>query len=356
MKYFTVGPTQTYAGFEKHLHQALVLDVPSLSHRSAYFTDMYRDLCLNIRKLFKVPKDYHVVFLGSATECMERAIQNMSLGETLHFVSGTFGERAYLFARDSGRNAIKVGMREDGSFSLSDIPSGVEPDLVFLTHSETSVGNQLPKKFISSIRAQFPKSCIALDIVSSAPTADIELSELDCVFFSVQKGMGLPAGLAVCILSPRAIASSELLKKGGNYTGLFHAFSELVRLGKDHKTLETPNVLLMHLLNERVRALLAQGLPSIRAEQKNKMKSLYDVLEKSQVIQPAIRNKLWRSSTVIVGNTPSGSKKIIDAIKNCGILIASGYGKDKDIKVRIANFPQHNISDVKKICKKLAQL
>jgi phosphoserine aminotransferase len=351
MKYFTVGPSQTHPLFEKHLNAAIKADVAQISHRSAYFTQMYIELTTNVKKLFKAPKESEAVFLGSATEFMERAIQNMSTKETLHLLSGNFGERAYVFAKTAGRKAVRVDARADGSISLDDIPSDAQPELIFLTHSETSVGSQLPKSFIESVCDKFPNALIAIDIVSSAPTADIPTTRMDCIFFSVQKGMGLPAGIGVGILSPRAITYSAGLFSEGTYNGLFHSFPALVKQGRENKTLETPNVLLMHLLNEDIKVMLKKGVATMRKEQKEKAKLLYSAIEKSKNVSPAVTNKAWRSETVIVANTPAGSKPIIEAIKKKGILIASGYNKDKEVKVRIANFPQHSKKDIATIAK-----
>lgn len=353
MKYFTVGPTQNHYLFEKHLKDALKKDVHQVSHRSAYFTEMYIDLTKNVKKLFKAPKDFDTVFLGSATEFMERAIQNMSTKETLHLVPGNFAERAFIFAKTAGRKAVRVDAREDGSFSLDDIPSDAQPELVFLTHSETSVGSQMPKAFINQLCDRFPHALFAIDIVSSAPTADIPIERMDCTFFSVQKGMGLPAGLGVGILSPRALAFSQGIFAEGTYNGLFHSFPSLVKQGREYKTLETPNVLLMHLLNEDIKVMLKKGVATIRKEQKEKAKIFYAALESSKIVSPAITNKAWRSETVIVANTPGGSKPLIEAIKKKGILIASGYNKDKDVKVRIGNFPQHTKKDIATIAEML---
>jgi phosphoserine aminotransferase len=312
---------------------------------------MYIALTENVKKLFKAPKDFDTVFLGSATEFMERAIQNMSTKETLHLVPGNFAERAYIFAKTAGRKAVRVDARQDGSFALADIPTDAQPELVFLTHSETSVGSQMPKKFIESLCNRFPHALFAIDVVSSAPTADIPTARMDCVFFSVQKGMGLPAGLGVGMLSPKALAFSQGIFSEGTYNGLFHSFPSLVKQGRESKTLETPNVLLMHLLNENIKAMLKKGIAVIRKEQKEKAQILYAALEKSKLVSPAIKNKAWRSETVIVAHTPGGSKPLIESIKKKGLLIASGYNKDKEVKIRIGNFPQHSKKDIQTIAK-----
>jgi phosphoserine aminotransferase len=354
MKYFTVGPTNTHQFFEKHMTRALKSDIAKVSHRSAYFTGMYAELCLNVKKLFKAPKEFETVFLGSATEFMERAIQNMSTKETLHVVHGNFAERAYIFAKTAGRLAHRVDARADGTVSIDDFPKDAHPELIFLTHSETSVGAQLPKKFIHELCDMYPNALFAIDVVSSVPTCDIPVERMDCTFFSIQKGMGLPAGLGVGILSPKAIAKAEQIFSGGNYNGLFHSFPSLVKQGREGKTLETPNVLFMHLLNEYLQVLLKTGVTKLRAECKAKAKVLYDTIEQSSIVSPSIAHKAWRSETVIVAKTNGPSKEIIEKIKKKGILIASGYNKDKDIKIRIGNFPQHKMSDIKTIAKLLS--
>jgi phosphoserine aminotransferase len=138
MKYFTVGPTQMHEKFKSILDDALTRDLVSVSHRSKWFVDMYFELTANTKKLFGAPHDYETVFLGSATECMERAIQNMSTKETLHFVSGSFGARCATFAEAAGREVTVVKSRADGAFYVEDIPKDIAPEAIFFTHSETN--------------------------------------------------------------------------------------------------------------------------------------------------------------------------------------------------------------------------
>lgn len=353
MKYFTVGPSQTHANFEKHLQQAIKRDIAKISHRSEYFKSMYAELCTRVKKLFNTPKDYETVFLGSATEFMERSIQNLSTRETLHVVHGNFAERAYIFAKTAGRIAHRVDARDDGSVSFNDFPASASPELIFLTHSETSVGAQLPKSFISAVRKRYPDALIAIDVVSSAPTCDVPIRDVDCVFFSIQKGIGLPAGLGVGLVSPRAHETAQRIFADGKYNGLFHSFPSLIKQGREGKTLETPNVLYMHLLNEYLGVLLKIGVKKLREASKKKAAVLYDALEHSSRVSPSIKDPRWRSETVIVARTAESSKAIIEMIKKKGLLIASGYNKDKDTKIRIANFPQHNLADITTIAKML---
>ena len=69
----------------------------------------------------------------------------------------------------------------------------------------------IPAENIHKVAKQYPDKLIAVDAVSSAPYGDLDYRLLDIVFFSVQKLFGLPAGLGILIVSPRAIEKSEQL-------------------------------------------------------------------------------------------------------------------------------------------------
>jgi aspartate aminotransferase-like enzyme len=51
----------------------------------------------------------------------------------------------------------------------------------------------------------------------------------------------------------------------------------------------------------------------------------------------------------MVVDVKGNSEKLIKHLTKNGYIIAAGYGKRKDMHVRIANFPAHKISDVKKL-------
>ena len=356
MKFFTVGPTQLHKNFSKHLNIALKKHIPSISHRSEDFKKNYLELIRNIKKLFQAPENYDVVFLGSATEFMERAIQNLSKEKTLHFVSGAFSERCYKFAKNTNREALKIEMENDDSFSLEKIPKNFLPEIIFITHNETSCGHKIPKNFILEIRKNFPNTLLVCDVVSSAPVCDILIEEIDLLFFSVQKAFGLPAGLGVGIISPRLIEKAEKIKETENSKNIFHSFSNMHKNNSEAKTLETPNVLLMFLLNEVVKDFLKKTLKKIKKEQIEKLKILENFFLKHKNFSAIIKNKEWRSETVLVYETKIDSKIIIEKLKKKGIMIATGYGEDKNTRIRIANFPQTNKKDILNLTNNLKKI
>ena len=356
MKYFTVGPTEPHFSFREFLNEALKKDIPSLSHRSLEFAELFKTLAKNIKKLFRAPNNFEVVFLGSSTEFMERSIQNLSTKETLHFVNGAFAGRCAELAKLAGRKTTIIIGRIDGTFSLEDIPEKINPEIIFFVHNETSSGTKIPKKFFLEVMEKFPDSLFVCDVVSSAPVCDIPIKKLDLTYLSVQKSFGLPAGLGVGILSPRAIEAAKKIEVSKQNINIFHSFIEMSKDAKIGKTKETPNVLLIFLLNKVVENYLKIGVKKMQEETIVKSKLLVEALQKVKILNfPNIKSG-WRSETVLVAETPKGSKDIVEKLKKMGFLIAAGYGREKDYKIRIANFPQHTETEVKKLIKNLLRL
>ena len=92
-----------------------------------------------------------------------------------------------------------------------EVPSSTE--VIAVTHNETSTGVSLPLDFIYSFKTKHPDALLVVDAVSSLPYPDFDYSKLDSVFFSVQKGFGLPAGLGVWMVNDRCLAKAEQLSQ-----------------------------------------------------------------------------------------------------------------------------------------------
>jgi phosphoserine aminotransferase len=347
MKYFTVGPSQLHPRFREFLDAALAKDIPSLSHRSSAFSNLFAALREDLTQLMRTP-GYQTFYTGSATEWMERTVQNMSAEETLHFVGGSFGARHHKIAGSLGRKAVKILQKPDGSYSFEDIPEDAKPELVCLTHNETTNGTMLGDDVIDALRVRFPEALIALDVVSSAPLFDDSFAKADCLFFSVQKVFGLPAGLGVALVNERAVEKSRHVASR-QYAGSFHSFEKLAEDAALNRTPETPNVLGMFLLHKVCEDYLARGLDVLKKETEEKGNELSAAIAQARSLEPLPYADRYRSKTVFVARTPGGSKPIIENLKAQGFLIHSGYAADKDTHVRVANFPSTSKQDVQKL-------
>ena len=189
---FTPGPSQLYITTEDHARRAFKEQIPSLSHRSKQFEEISRGATEGLRTLLNIPAGFSIVFTGSATEIWERIIQNLTEETSHHLVNGAFSQKFYDTSLQLNRKATQTKAELGKGFEESvQIPS---TELIALTHNETSTGVSMPLSVIAKIRENNPSPLLTVDAVSSLPYPEFDFTKVDSVFFSVQKGFGLPAG------------------------------------------------------------------------------------------------------------------------------------------------------------------
>jgi phosphoserine aminotransferase len=337
---FTPGPSQLYFTVESHVKQAFREGIPSLSHRSKQFEFIAAQATQGVKQLLGVPDGFHVFFTGSATEIWERSIQNLVAHHSYHFVNGAFSKRYFEIAQQLGKHAVKKESPLGKGFTDFDIPQ--ETELIALTHNETSTGVSLPMEFIHRFRDQFPNALIAVDAVSSLPYPQFDFTKIDTLFFSVQKGFGLPAGLGVWIVNDKCIAQADSLLAKGMSIGTYHNLPTLYANAKKNQTPETPNVLGIYLLAKVVEDFLQRGVHALRKETEYKAAILYNTLDQHPILKSFVTDKASRSQTVVVAECGAHTEAVTKALLEKGMQPGDGYGELKKTQLRFANFPTHS--------------
>ncbi len=347
--FFTPGPTELYPEVKDYLQQAITGDVCSINHRSKEFMEIYKATTDSLKKLLNIPDNYYIFFLSSATECMDRIIQNTVEESSFHFVNGAFAERFYRTGIELNKKSEKTEVPYGESFNFGKVKISNNPELICITQNETSTGVAISPEKIYQLKDENPDSLIAVDIVTSAPYVMIDYTKIDCAFFSVQKGFGLPAGLGVLLVNERCIDKAVSLKNKNVSIGSYHNFLSLRENAIKFQTTETPNVLGIYLLGKVCESLNKYGINNIRNETEEKANLLYNFFDEHEMFKPYVRKKSDRSQTIINIDAGDMQNQIKKKLSEIGILVGSGYGKLKDEQIRIANFPMHKIEDVKKI-------
>jgi len=351
--FFTPGPSQLYPSAFEHFQNGFKENIPSISHRSKQFSEIYQGLSEGLKKLLSIPDDYHIFIVGSGTEAMERTIQNCVSKYSMHFVNGSFSKRFFATARELGKEPASFAMELGQGFDSQQIVIPKKTELICFSHNETSTGVMIPTTEIESIAKQYPEKLIAVDTVSSAPYGNFDYQLLDVVFFSVQKLFGLPAGLGVMIVSPRAITKAEELLSRGTSIGSYHSFVSLMKSTAKWQTPETPPVLEMYALEKVISDMLAKGIKTIRKETEQKAALLYDFFDTKKPFAAFVTNKAFRSQTVIVADIQRAKSDVKKILGEKGFIVGSGYGDFKEKHIRIANFPAHSVQNVKDLIKEL---
>ena len=340
--YFTPGPSQMYPKLERYMSDAFKNNIPSISHRSEQFMSIVKEVNLQLRKLLSIPLTHHIFFLSSSMESMERIIDNAVDQTSFHLTNGAFADQFLHSAKAKNKKAHVFRFLPGDRIPVTLVPVPPTAELICITQNETSNGSSVPMEDIYRLKKRHQKIPFAIDIVSSAPYVSIDFAKIECAFFSVQKGFGLPAGLGVLIVNDKMVKKSQ--KEG------YHDFPSLYAKSLKHQTPETPNVLDIYLLGRVVTDMNKIGIAKIRAEIEKKAKMM------EKVGQAFIKDLLTRSKTVIVLETHGKTKEIVQKLEKKGIVVGKGYGEFKDTHIRIANFPQHTMSQMKKLITELKKV
>lgn len=349
--YFTPGPSQVYPTVSQHIKKAIRTDILSLSHRGEEFKNLFKDTLQGLKKLLNIPKDYSVFFVSSALESMERTIQGCVQSYSFHIITGSFGRAWANIGIQLGKNVIKKEAKNGEGIQLNNLEIPKRAELVCITQNDTSTGVWIPEQEIHNLKKRNPEKLIAVDLVSSIPICNIDYQYIDVAFFSVQKGFGLPAGLGIMIVAPSVLAKTEALFRRGINIGSYHSLKNLSEKAKDCQTPETPNVLNIYLLNQVIKDMTKVGLKKIRQDTGKKAEILYKFFDNHKIYQPFIKNPQFRSPTTLVIDVGGQSEKLRRKLKKFGFIIGAGYGDNKLNHIRIANFPSHKLTDVRRMLK-----
>lgn len=345
---FYPGPSKVYPQSLTFIQEAYQQGIVSINHRSERFEILLKDTLESLHHKWNIPEDYTIYFISSATEAWEIVAQSLVTKNSMHLYNGAFGKKWAYYTQQIVENAKEFAF--DKEESLKDYLLRTEKtfleniDTLCLVQSETSNGTGQ-----TIYRNDFEGNddlLIAVDATSSMGGIELDWIQADVWLASVQKCMGIPAGLGVIICSPKALKRAESLGRKNHYNSIL-LMEENRKLFQTHYT---PNVLGIYLLNR-----LSQTLPTIREidqQTKIKMQLLEDFWKNKNPYELTflIQNKEVRLPTVLAleGNA-NQIKQIQELCKKNDIELGKGYGEWKENTIRIANFPSHTLADIESL-------
>lgn len=395
---FNVGPAQLYDGVAEFYSEILTSGIGSISHRSQKFTDISKAGLDCARLFFTIPEDYKIYYTYSATESMELVIRGLIEEKSAHVVNGNFGNVWYKVAVHNGRktqkfenNTNKKNVSENTRVELNDVIEEVKSyennsdknsrkkiDTVCITGSETASGigyspNEI-SEFSEKIKNVSEDILLAVDVTSGMGGINYNIASADVWLFSVQKSLGLPAGLGFLILSPKAYVRAQKIEEERSGVavneksdfGNHHSVASLEKkMSGKSQTPTTPNVLAIAGFGYICKTWLEDfgDINELSAQTDEKAELYYSFFESAENTSdfiPAIEDPKARTKTVIVIKLKNSenlteekiSEKMTKQTKrlaDAGFVVASGYGKLKTTQLRLANFPVHTIADIENL-------
>ncbi len=340
-KLFTPGPTEV----RPEILQAMA--APQIYHRSPEFRELYAEIQPKLQK-FLYTQQPVLLFTSSSTGAMEAAVQNCVGKKCLNLVNGAFSKRWHEITAACGipcetlevpwNLAIKPQMVE------TKLRSG-EFDAVTLVHNETSTGLMNPLPQIAEVVRKFPDVLLLVDSVSGMGGVKVEFDALglDVCLAGVQKAFALPAGLAVCAVSERAIKRAEGIKPRTYY----FSFPVMMKSHKKNETPATPSIPHMFALNVQLDAMFAEGLDH-RFARHAEMAALTQAWAKQHFAMYP-EEGYWSNTVTCISNTRSISVEDLNKtlVRDHGLRISNGYGDLKGKTFRIGHMGDHTVTDVR---------
>ncbi|MEZ7924847.1 MAG: alanine--glyoxylate aminotransferase family protein [Flavobacteriales bacterium] len=181
------------------------------SHVAPNFIKTFGNCLELMKKLWKAPNGQAFILSGSGTLAMDCAISNLiEKGDNALVIStGYFGNRFKDILTCYGANVTVLSASIGELVSLRDIETELKRKsykLVTITHVDTSTGLLVDPKPIAELARKYNVLSV-LDGVCSVAGETIEQESwgLDVVLTGTQKAIGVPPGLALLVVSKKAL-------------------------------------------------------------------------------------------------------------------------------------------------------
>lgn len=212
---FIPGPT------EVRTENLFALAKPQVGHRSKEFQDLYARVLPKLKKVIGTD-GRTFLFTCSSTGVWEAAIRNCVPQRVLCCMQGAFSDRWLTVAEANGKQADALRVEWGKAITAEAVDEALSKaayDAITVVHNETSTGVMNRLDEIAAVVRKYPDTLFLVDSVSAmagAPTRADDLG-IDVCLAGLQKAFALPAGLAVCSVSQRAMARAETVKDRGYY-------------------------------------------------------------------------------------------------------------------------------------------
>lgn len=338
---FYPGPSKVYPEVPRYVREAYDQGILSINHRSEAFMDISERTIRLLRQRLHVPEDYMIFFTSSATECWEIISQSLVRHHSYHIYNGAFGAKWFSYAQKLQTAATGLSFAQEAAIDLTQVTPPKAADLIAITHNETSNGTAVGTETLKQIRQKFPDRLIAVDATSSMAGINLDFTQADVWYASVQKCFGLPAGMAVLICSPAAVAQALALQENRHYNSLPYMIEQM----QHWQTTYTPNVMGIYLLMRTLenRPVIEQTAQLIM----ERYQVWIDFIATLPYLSLLVKNNEIRSKTVVaLEAAPAVVNQIRTAATKAGITLGNGYGELKPHTLRIANFPALEASEI----------
>lgn len=346
IKLFIPGPTEV---------RPEILDAQTewmIGHRMPECLELIGRIKPKLKEVFMTGQTV-LISASSGTGLWEGAIRNCTDQKVLNCVNGAFADRWREVTEANGKANevldVEWGQPIRPEVVAERLASGAF-DAITIVHNETSVGVLSPLSEIAAAVREAPNGdqiMILVDAVSGLSGARLEFDawDLDVALASSQKAFALPAGLAFCAVSDRAMAKAATVVNRGYYFD----FLTLARYMEKNQTPATPAVSLLFALDRQLDHMLAEGMEARFARHlalRDRTVAWaqahgFDLYGDPAYASPTVTN--------IRNNQNIDIAALNNYLRQEGMIISNGYGSLKGKAFRIAHMGDMQMADMEEL-------
>ncbi len=274
------------------------ISIMESSHRAKLYDDVHNETIELIRELYKVPKNFHILFLqGGASLQFAMAPMNLYQGGTVEFSdTGSWSAKAIKEAKIQNINYKIVASSKDSNYDH--IPANINfsdnADYAYITSNNTIYGTQYK---------EFPKTKapLVVDASSDIFSYPIDWENIGMIFAGAQKNAG-PSGVTIVIIREDLI---DRVKDSVPTILRYKTHAE------KNSLYNTPNTFGIYMLNLMMKWLKSKGgIEGIEKINREKAKILYDVIDNSEGFYKGHAQKDSRSLMNVTFNIKEKDKEL----------------------------------------------
>lgn len=323
-----------------------------IGHRMPECLDLIGSIHPKLKQVFYTNSRV-LIHASSGTGLLEAVVRNCVAHKVLNCVNGAFSQRQHEVTIANGK-AHELLEIEWGKAILPDmvvdrLASG-EFDAVTIVHNETSTGVTNPIQEIAAAIRALPNGqdiSILVDSVSGLSGARLEFDawDLDVVLTSSQKAFALPAGLAFCAVSDRALAKAATVPNRGSYFD----FVEIDKYLQKNQTPATPAISLLFALDLQLTRMLEEGMENRFARHLALRDRTIAWAKGHGFVLSAEEAYASPTLTCVDNNLGISIGGLNKFLRTKGFIISEGYGALKSKNFRIAHMGDTQMADLEEL-------
>jgi predicted phosphoserine aminotransferase len=320
-----------------------------IGHRMPECADLVGSIEPKLQQVFFTEKRV-LINASSGTGLMEAAVRNCVSQKVLHCINGAFSTRWHEVSQANGKATAQLEVEWGQAILPEQVAEKLADggfDAIAITHNETSTGVTSPIKEIAQAVRSAPNGediMILVDSVSGLAGARLEFDawDLDVALTSSQKAFALPAGLAFCAVSDRAMDKAKTIPDRGYYFD----FIDLDKYLQKNQTPATPAVSLLFALDKQLTDMLDEGMEARFARHMAMRDRTLEWATEHDFVPFAAPGYESPTVTCISNSMNMDIAALNKYLRERGMIISNGYGPLKGKNFRIAHMGDTQMQDM----------